>query len=156
MEGLRSKFEQIQRNFCHFEIFWSKNRFFSYTSSASTCSLFFGTLAEGKIYISRFFMVIFACSSISKAFHQVLDDQRAQKHHENHLSATFCNNRKYLWENKVLEGQMSSKLGNSTWARYHTSRAFQQAIMSSIWMPGRAQKSGLKARYAYGSGTLCI
>ena len=96
MEGLRSEFEQIQRNFCHFEIFGLKNRFFSYTSSASTRSLLIGTLAGGKLYIFGFFMVIYALSSISEAFHQVLDDQKAQKHHENHLAATFCNNRKYF------------------------------------------------------------
>jgi len=60
-------------------------------------------------------MVSYACSVISEAFHQVLDDQKAQKHHENHLAATFCNNRKYFWENEILRGQMSSKLGNSTW-----------------------------------------
>ena len=115
MEGLRSEFEQIRRNFCRFEIFWSKNRFFSYTSSASMCSLFFGTLSEGNLCIFGFFMVIYAFSSISEAFHQVLDDQKAQKHHENHLVATFCTSRKYFWENDVLEGKMSSKLGNYNW-----------------------------------------
>jgi len=74
-----------------------------------------GTLSGGKLYIFGFVMVIYACSSISEAFHQVLDDQKAQKHHENHLAATFCTSRKYFWENEVVEGKMSSKLGNSTW-----------------------------------------
>ena len=145
MEGLRSEFEQIRRNFCHFEIFGLKNRFFSYTGSTSICSLLFGTLAEGNICIFGFFMVIYACSSISEAFHQVIDDQKAEKHHENHLAATFCTSRKYFWENEVLEGQMSSKLRNSTWIGYPTSRAFQRAIMSSIWMPESTSKSGRKA-----------
>ena len=85
-------------------------------SSASTRSLMIGTLAGGKLYIFGFFMEIYACSSMAKAFHQVLDDQKGKKHHENHLSATFCTSRKYLWENEVLEGKMSLKLGNSTWA----------------------------------------
>ena len=115
MEGLRFKFEKIRRNFCHFEIFWSKNRFFSDTGSASICSLFFGTLAEGNLCIFGFFMVSYACLGIAEAFHQILDDQKAQKHHENHLAATFCTSRKYFWENEVLEGKLSSKLGNSTW-----------------------------------------
>jgi len=115
MEGLRSEFEKIRRNFCHFEIFWPKNRFFSYTSSASTRSLLIGTLAGGKLYIFGFFMVGYACSSISKEFHQVLDDQKGQKHHENHLSYTFCTSRKYFCENEALEGKMSSKLKHSTW-----------------------------------------
>ena len=115
MEGLRPEFEQIRRNFCHFEKFWSQNKFFSPTRSASTRSLMIGTLDEGKIYIFGFFMVIYAFYSISEAFHQVLDGQRAEKHHENHIAATFCTSRKYFWENEALEGKMSSKLGNSTW-----------------------------------------
>ena len=115
MEGLCSKFEQIQRNVCHFEIFWSKNRFFRYTGSASICSLLFRTLSEGNLCIFGFFMVSYAFLGISEAFHQILDGQKAQKHHENHLAATFCSSRKYFWENEVLEGKMSSKLGNYTW-----------------------------------------
>ena len=110
-----SEFEQIRRNVCHFEIFWSKNRFFSYTSSTSTYSLLMETLAGRKLYIFGFVMVIYACSGIYKAFRQVLDDQKAQKHHENHLAATFCTSRKYFWENEVLKGKISSKLRNSTW-----------------------------------------
>ena len=74
-----------------------------------------GALVGGKICIFGFFMVSYAFSEMAEAFHQVLDDQKGQKHHENHLSATFCTSRQYLWENEVLEGQMSSKLGNSTW-----------------------------------------
>ena len=101
-----------------------------------------GTPFGGKLDIFGFFMEIHACSEMAEAFHQVLDDQKGQKHHENHLSANFCTSRKYLWENEVLEGKMSSKLGNSTWARYKTSRAFQKAIMNSIWMPESAPKSG--------------
>jgi len=116
MEGLHSEFEQIWRNFCHFEIFGLQNRFFSPTRSASTRLLMIGTLAGGKIYSFGFFMVSYACSSMEEEFHQVLDDQKGQKHHENHLSATFCTSRKYLWENEILKGQLSSKLGNSTWA----------------------------------------
>jgi len=116
MEGLHSKFEQIRRNFCHFGIVGLQKRFFSPTRSASTRALMIGTLAGGKLYIFGFVMLSYACSSTPKAFHQVLDDQKGQKNHENHLSATFCTSRKYLWENEVLEGQMSSKLGNSTWA----------------------------------------
>jgi len=41
-----------------------------------------GTLSGGKIYIFGFFKVSYACSSMAKAFHQVLDDQKGQKHHE--------------------------------------------------------------------------
>ena len=119
---------------------------------ALICSLFFGTLAEGNICIFGFFMTIYASSGIAEEFHQILDGQKAQKHHENHLAATFCTSRKYFWENEVLAGQMSSKLRNSTWVGQPTSRAFQRAIMSSIWMPRSAPKSGLKVRYAYGSG----
>jgi len=115
MEGLRSEFEQFRRNFCHFEIFGLQNRFFSSTRIASTRALMIGTLAGGKIYSFGFVMVSYACSSMAKAFHQVLDDQMGQKHHENHLSATFCTSRKYLWENDILKGQMSSKLENSIW-----------------------------------------
>jgi len=74
-----------------------------------------GTLAVGKLYIFGFFMISYACSSMAKAFYQVLDDKKSQKHHENHLLFTFCTSRKYLWENEVSEGKMSSKLGNSTW-----------------------------------------
>ena len=76
MEGIHSEFEQIRRNFCHFEIFGPKNSFFSCTSSASTCSLLIGTLAGGKLCIFMFFMVSYACTVISEAFHQVLYDQR--------------------------------------------------------------------------------
>jgi len=115
MEGLHSEFEQIWRNFCHFEIFWPKNRFFRYTSSVSTRSLLIETPVGGKLYIFGFFMVIYAFSIIAEAFHQVLDDQKTQKHHANHLAATFCTTRKYFWENEVLEGKMSSKLKSSTW-----------------------------------------
>ena len=78
-------------------------------------------------------MVIYASSGIAEAFHQILDSQKAQKHHENHLAATFCTSRKYFWENDVLEGRMSSKLGNSTWVGYSTSTAFQRDIMRSIF-----------------------
>jgi len=116
MEGLHFEFEQIRRNFCHFEIFGLQNRFFSPTRSALTQALMIGTLAGGKLYSFGFVMVSYAFYTMAKAFHQVLDDQKGQKHHENHLSATFCTSRKYLWENEVLEGKMSSKLGNSTWA----------------------------------------
>ena len=78
MEVLCSKFEKIWRNFCHFEKFWSQNRFFSHTSSASTHSLMIGTLAGGKLCIFGFFMVSYAFSEMDEAFHQVLDDQRGQ------------------------------------------------------------------------------
>jgi len=77
-------------------------------------SLLFETLAGGKLYIFGFVVKSYVCSAIAEAFHQDLDGQKAQKHHENHLAATFFNNRKYLWENAVLRGQMSSKLKNST------------------------------------------
>jgi len=107
------KFEEI---FVILKFLACKTGFFSPMRSASTRSLMIGTLSGWKIYIFGFFMVSYACSSMSKTFHQVLDDQKGQKHQENHLSATFCTSRKYLWENEVLEGQMSSKLGNSTWA----------------------------------------
>ena len=142
MEGLRSEFEQIRRNFCHYEIFWSQNRFFNYTSSASMRSLLIGTLVGGKLCIFVFVMVSYACSVIAEAFHQILDDQKVQKHHENHLAATFFTSRKYFWENEFLEGKMSFKLRNSTWVGYSTSWAFQRAIMRSIWMPGSAPKTG--------------
>ena len=135
------KIIQIYSNFCHFEIFGPKNSFFSYTSSASTRSLLIETLVGGKICIFGFFMVSYACSVISEEFHQILDDQKAQKHHENHLAATFCHSKKYLWENAVLRGQMSSKWENSTWVGKHTSRAFQKSNLSSIWMPESASKS---------------
>jgi len=101
-----------------------------------------GTLSRGKLCIFEFFMVSYTCSIISEAFHQVLDDQKAQKHHKNHLATTFCNRRKYFWENAIWRGQMSSKLGNSTWVGKQTSRDFQQAIMSSIWVLGSAPKTG--------------
>ena len=89
MEGLRSEFEQIRRKFCLFEIFWSKNRVFSYVGRALMRSLFFETLAGGYFYIFGFFMVNYASSEVNLAFHQNLDGQKAQKHHENHLAATF-------------------------------------------------------------------
>jgi len=113
------------------------------------------TLVGGKLYIFGFVMVSYACSSMAEAFHQVLDDQKGQKHHENHLSTTFCTNRKYLWENEVLEGQMSSKLGNSTWAgesgilEIKLGEAVQKGqntgpttILSLIWMSRSAPKTG--------------
>ena len=115
MEGLRSEFEQIRRKFCHFEIFWSKNRVFSYVGRSLIGSLFFETLAGGDFYIFGFFMVIYASSEVNLAFHRNLDGQKAQKHHENHLAATFCTSREYLWENEVLEDQIHSKFINSTW-----------------------------------------
>ena len=78
-------------------------------------SHFFGALAGGDLYIFGFFMVKYASSEVNLAFQQNLDGQTAQKHHENHLAATFCTSRKYLWENEVLEGQINSKFRNSTW-----------------------------------------
>ena len=83
--------------------------------SAPARSLLFEELSGGKLYIFGFVMKIYVCSEIAEAFHQDLDGQKAQKHHENHLAATFSNSRKYLWENAVLRGKMSSKLQNSTW-----------------------------------------
>jgi len=115
MEGLHSEFEQIRRNFCHFEIFGLKNSFFRSMGSAPARSLLFETLAGGKLYIFGFVMKIYVCLAIAEAFHRDLDGQKAQKHHENHLAATFSNSRKYLWENAVLRGKMSSKLKHSTW-----------------------------------------
>ena len=72
MEGLRSEFEKIRRNFCHFEIFGLQNRFFNPTCSVLTRALMIGTLAGGKLYIFGFVMVSYACSSMAKAFHHVL------------------------------------------------------------------------------------
>ena len=115
MEGLHSEFERIRRKFCHFENFGPKNRFFGYRRSVHACSLLIGTLAGEKICIFWFFMVIYTCSAIAEAFHQVLDGQQAQKHHENHLVATFCHSRKFLWANASLRGKMSFKFKNSTW-----------------------------------------
>ena len=77
MEGLHSEFEQIRRNFCHFEIFGPKNSFFRSMGSVLARFLLIGTLARGKICIFGFFMVSYACSIIAEAFHQVLDDQKA-------------------------------------------------------------------------------
>jgi len=113
MEGLHSEFERIRRKFCHFENFGPQNKFFGYTRSAHARSLLIGTLAGGKIYIFGFVMISYTFSAISEAFHRDLDGQKAQKHHENHLATTFCHNRKYLWENAIFRGKMSSKLKNS-------------------------------------------
>ena len=77
MEDLHSEFERIRRNFCHFEIFGPKNRFFGYMSSAPARSLLIGTLARGKLCIFGFVMVSYACSVIFEEFHQVLDGQKA-------------------------------------------------------------------------------
>ena len=115
MEDLRSEFGQIRRKFCHFQIFGLKDRFCSYVGRALMRSHFFETLAGGDFYIFGFFMVNYASSEVNLAFQQNLDGQTAQKHHENHLAATFCTSRKYLWENEVLEGQINSKFRNSTW-----------------------------------------
>ena len=75
----------------------------------------FEALAGGDFYIFVFFMVNYASSEVNLAFQKNLDGQTAQKRHENHLAATFCTSRKYLWENEFLEGQINSKFRNSTW-----------------------------------------
>jgi len=106
---------EFGENFVILKFFGLKNSFFHSMGSAPARSLLFETLARGKLYIFGFFMKIYVCSAISEAFHRDLDGQKAQKHHENHLAATFSNSRKYLWENAVLRGKMSSKLKNSTW-----------------------------------------
>ena len=95
--------------------FWLQNRFFRPTRRATRRALIVGTPSGGKIDIFGFLMVIYACSGMAERFHQVLGGLKGQKHHENHLSATFCTSRKYSWKIEVLEGKMSSKLKNSTW-----------------------------------------
>lgn len=77
MEGLCSKFQQIRRNFCHFEIFGLKKQFFRSMGSVSAHSLLIVTLVGEKTYIFWFLMVSYTRSVISEAFHQVLDDQNA-------------------------------------------------------------------------------
>ena len=115
IEGLHSEFEQIRRNFCHFENFCPKNRFFGSTRSAPRATHNIGRSKSQVACSFGFVMMKSTCSTIAKAFHQVLSDQKAQKHHENHISATFCTSRKYFRENTLLEGQMDTTLENSTW-----------------------------------------
>ena len=102
-------------NFVIFKFLGQKTGFAVKWVARSCAHFFFGTLAGGNFYIFGFFMVNYASSEVNLAFHRNLDGQKAQKHHENHLAATFCTSREYLWENEVLEGQMSSKFRNSTW-----------------------------------------
>ena len=103
-----SKFGEI---FVILKYFGPRTDFSAIWVARRCAHFFFGTLAEGNICIFGFFMVSYASSGITEAFHQILDGQKAQKHHENHLAATFCTSRKYFWENEVLEGKMSSKFG---------------------------------------------
>ena len=98
-----------------FSKFWVKKQVLQLGGSRAHALIFFGTLAGGNFYIFGFIMVNYASSEVNLAFQKNLDGQTAQKHHENHLAATFCTSRKYLWENEVLEDQIKSKCINSTW-----------------------------------------
>ena len=115
MEGIHSKFGQIWRKFCRFKIFGLRNRFLGSMRRAQHANHKMGRSKSQVAYIFGFVMMKYTCSEIAKEFHQVLSDQKLKKHHENHLSATFCINRKYFWENPLLEGQMETKLETSTW-----------------------------------------
>ena len=60
-------------------------------------------------------MMKYTCSAIAKAFYQGLGPQKVKKHAKNDLIAPFWTHRKQSWENALLEGQMDTKLENSTW-----------------------------------------
>ena len=93
------------KNFVILKYFGLKTGFSVKRVAHSYAHFFFGTLAEGNLCIFGFFMISYASSGISEAFHQILDGQKAQKHHENHLAATFCTSRKYFSENEVWRGK---------------------------------------------------
>ena len=95
--------------------FWLQNRFFCPTRRATWCMLTFERSYGGKLDIFGFFMKICAFSRMAEIFHQVMGGLKGQKHLENGLSATLCTSRNQSWEITVLEGQMNSKLKNSTW-----------------------------------------
>ena len=138
MRELHSKFQQIWRRFCHFENFGCKTGF------SARRTLMIGTSSGGKICIFGFFMIYYVCSGMAEAFYQILGCLKGQKHSKNGLSATFCTSRNQSWVIAVLEGKMTSKLKNSTCFGYQIDRAFQRAIMSSIWTSGSASKSPRK------------
>ena len=54
---------------------------------------------------------------LDKKFGQVLGPQKVKKQANNDLNAPFWIHRKQSWENALLEGQMKTKLKNSTWVR---------------------------------------
>ena len=58
---------------------------------------------------------------------------KGQKNEKNDLIAPILTHRKQSWENALLEGQMDTKLENSTWVGKQTGMAFQQANLSLIW-----------------------
>ena len=89
--------------------------FFHSTRRATRRALMIGTSSGGKLDIFGFFMVNYACSGMADKFHEVLGGLKGKKHSKNGLSATFCTSRNQSWEIAVLEGQMTSKLKNSTW-----------------------------------------
>ena len=106
-------FNKFGENFVIFDFFWSQNRVFCPTHSATWHALMNGTFSRGKLGIFGFSMINYACSGMAERFHQVLGGLKGQKHLENDLSATFCTHRKQSWEIEVLEGQMTSKFRNS-------------------------------------------
>jgi len=61
-----SKFGEI---FVILKFFGLKDSFFCSMGSALARSLLFGALARGKLYIFGFFMKIYECLAIAKAFH---------------------------------------------------------------------------------------
>jgi len=64
-----------------------------------------------------FFMRNHAFWYLDKKFGQFLGPQKVKKHAKNDLTAPFWTHRKQSWENALLEGQMDTKLKNSTWFR---------------------------------------
>ena len=102
-------------NILSFLNFWSQNKFFCPTRSATLRALTIGRSSGGKIDIYGFFMKIYACSGMAEIFYQVLSGLKGQKHLQNGLSATFCTHRKKCWDIEVMEGKVTSKSINSTW-----------------------------------------
>lgn len=110
-------FKKFGAIFVIFEIFNAKKRIFQQVRSATGATLLLGVSICKKVCIFGISMKKYACSGMAEIFGQVPGLQKAKKHSNSALSATFLPHRKQSWEIPFLERQVNSKSKNSSFSR---------------------------------------
>jgi len=117
MEKLQTKFQEIWGIFGILTNFGSKKQSFSPYALRHVVRAFARELKMEKKYIFGFGMNTHDYLCMAKKFGQVLSPQEVKKHSNNDLTSPILTHKKQSWEIEVLEGQMDTKLKNSTWVR---------------------------------------
>ena len=108
-------FKKFGEIFDILEFFALKNRLFPYMRRAPCTTHRIGSSKLQMACIFGFVMRNHEFWYLDKKFGQVLGPQKVKKHAKNDLTTPILTHRKQSWENVLLEGQMDTKLENSTW-----------------------------------------